>query len=308
MEIELKRKIFLEKLDKKFQKLECFNKFAGLGFLRKVLRLLFCPEIYLPYLFLRTSNKEIKEVNLFWNKKIKIKSQEIPFFAVAGILPGGAEYKLTKFFIKNLKETDIFYDIGANYGFYTYLALEFCKEVHSFEPLPFVFENLKLNLKDNQKVYLNEIALSDRNGVTKIYLPNTGHLDSTGSSTIIEESLDKHYYKFSESLEIKTITLDEYLKSHNPPTVIKLDVEGAESLVIEGGLNFFKNYSPIITLEAWSPEEGGEISMRAVQKLRDLGYKSYFINQDGELEFVEGDLSLIVKKQNLYDDNFVFKK
>jgi hypothetical protein len=48
--------------------------------------------------------------------------------------------------------------------------------------------------------------------------------------------------------------------------------------------------------------------MKAVEKLRELGYKSHLINKDGDLELVNGDLSLIVDQENLYDDNFIFKK
>jgi hypothetical protein len=139
-------------------------------------------------------------------------------------------------------------------------------------------------------------------------LPANSRFDVSGSSTIVEAALDKHYYKFSKSLEIETTTLDNYLKNHNKPTIIKLDVEGTESLVIKGGYEFFKNNSPIIAMEVWSSKEGGEISMKAVEKLRELGYKSHLINKEGDLELVNGDLSLIVDKENLYDDNFIFKK
>jgi FkbM family methyltransferase len=309
MDTELKRKLFLEKLEESFRKIEKFEKFSGQGLIRKIKRLFFSPNIYITYLWYRFNPIKKREIRLFWGKTINIIFKDKPpFFSITGTLPDEAEYKLTKFFIKNLKENDIFYDIGANYGFYTYLALEFCKEVHSFEPLPYVFENLKINLENIENVFLNQVALSDKNGKAKIYLPANSGLDALGGSTIVEEALDKHYYKFSKSLEIKTTTLDNYLKDHNKPTIIKLDVEGAECLVIKGGYEFFKNNSPLIAMEVWSSKEGGQISMKAVEKLKELGYKSYFINKNGNLELVNGDLSLIVDKENLYGDNFIFKK
>jgi FkbM family methyltransferase len=309
MDTELKRKLFLEKLEESFRKIEKFEKFSGPGLIRKMERLFFSPNIYITYLWYRFNPIKKRKIRLFWGKIINIIFKDkLPFFSISGILPGEAEYKLTKFFIKNLKENDIFYDIGANYGFYTYLALEFCKEVHSFEPLPDVFQNLKINLENVNCVFLNQVALSNKDSQTRIYLPANSGLDTSAGSTIVEETLDKHHYKFSKSLEIETTTLDNYLKNHNKPTIIKLDVEGAESLVIEGGYEFFKNNSPIIAMEVWSSKEGGEISMKAVEKLRELGYKSYLINKDGDLELVNGDLSLIVDQENLYDDNFIFKK
>ena len=85
-----------------------------------------------------------------------------------------------------------------------------------------------------------------------------------------------------------------------------MDVEGAESLVIEGGEEFFKNNSPTITMEVWPKNGGGEISMRAVNKLRELGYQSYIIEKDGGLKKNTGDLSKI--SLNHCSENFVFKK
>ncbi len=309
MDTELKRKLFLEKLEESFRKIEKFEKFSGPGLIRKIKRLFFRPNIYITYLWYRFNPIKKREIRLFWGKTINIIFKDKPpFFSITGILPDEAEHKLTKFFIKNLKEDDIFYDVGANYGFYTYLALEFCKEVHSFEPLPDAFENLKMNLENVENVFLNQVALSDKNGKAKIYLPANSGLDASDGSTIVEETIDKHHYKFSDSLEIETITLDNYIKNHNKPTIIKLDVEGAESLVIKGGYEFFKNNSPIIAMEVWCSKEGGEISMEALEKLRELGYKSHLINKDGDLELLNGDLSLIVDQENLYNDNFIFKK
>jgi len=218
-------------------------------------------------------------------------------------LEGISEYKLTKFLIKNLKETDIFYDIGANYGFYSFLGLEFCQEVHSFEPISYIFENLEENFKNIPNIFLNNIAIFDRNGLTFLYINIMG----SGGSTIIEEVKNRLIRK-SNKIEVQTITLDDYVKNHSKPTIIKLDVEGAESQVIGGGKEFFKNNSPVISIEVWPKGKGGEISMKAVEKLRNLGYQSYFLNLAGDLEKIDGDLSEKVDSDDLTNDNFIFLK
>ncbi len=308
--IEEKRKYLLDLLEKPedFADKQSLNfaKFTGSGTKRKIQRLIFAPEIYLKHLevkFLRrigiNPKKHYYNVNLYGLKNIRIKEAEsnlnndlLPLFF--------AEYNLTKFFVKNLKENDIFYDIGANYGFYTHLALEFCKEVHSFEPQPDEFENLSNNLKDDKRVFLNNVALSNNDGITKLLLAEE-------SSSIISEIQTELSKEFKQKIEVKTITLDDYLKTHNKPSILKIDVEGAENLVLEGGKEFFKNNSPVIAMEVWGDyfNNGKNKNHKsAVKFLKDLGYKCYKINDDGELNLInEPDY------QNLETyGNFVFKK
>ncbi len=59
-------------------------------------------------------------------------------------------------------------------------------------------------------------------------------------------------------------------------------------------------------MEVWSKDNNREISMEAVEKLRSLGYRSYSINKDGEIEEVCDNLLKIITL-NLFD-NFILKK
>jgi len=297
-----KRKIFLEKLDKRYKKFERFNKYAGRGFIKKIKKLLISPNIYIPYIFsrfylFRNYNFVTK---LFWGKEIvfSIKDASAAMLHSSGLLLG--EYCLSKFFIKNLKENDVFYDIGANYGFYTYLSLEFCREVHSFEPLADVFEKLRYNLTESKNVFLNNTAVSNKSGDMLLYLSI-----SSDVSTINKNTIDITPYRYKDKINVKTLTLDEYLKNHSRPTVVKMDVEGAENMVIDGGKEFFKNNSPIIAMEVWTGDNCKKISMRPVEMLRSLGFQSHYINFDGEIEKIDGDLSEVVRSCG---DNFIFLK
>lgn len=311
MKIEEKRKFFLEVLDKKYNEFLKTNskveRYAGPGIKRKLLRFIFAPKSLKINLLRRKigffHKKLLRKSKLFWGKEIILDIKDWEGFQLnqLGFL-SNYEVKLTKFLIKYLKETDVFYDIGANYGFYTYLALEFVKEVHLFEPIPEVFEILELNLKGKKNVHLNKVALGDREKEEDFYFVEQG----SGKSTLIESALKYIYFPYRK-IKVKIITLDEYVKNHTPPTFLKLDVEGAESLVIEGGSNFLKNFSPAISMEVWSKERGGKISQKAIEKLRSLGYNSYFIKEDGEIEISFGDLtSKILPPQEI--DNFIFLK
>jgi len=260
----------------------------------------------LPYIFYRLSFKNKKGISLFWGRKINIlpKDQEVFMLSIFGQLFDEREIRLTKFFIKNLKPIDVFYDLGANYGFYSCLAAEFCKEVHAFEPQHNIFENLEENFKNIQSVTLNNVAVSDQNKIITMYV----NKNSSGTGTIIQKATQlKQFGGKSEIIEIPSITLNDYLKNHSKPTVVKLDVEGAESLVIKGGYDFFKDNSPIITMEVWSKDNGGEISMEAVSILEKLGYHPYFINNNGDLEHTPFILEENFKNE-IKIENYVFIK
>lgn len=209
------------------------------------------------------------------------------------------EAKLARFFLKNLKESDTFYDIGANYGVYTRLASKICREVHSFEPLPSAFSLLKENIKRAKNIFFNEIALGEKSGEFTIYVNKA----DSGSSTMLQERKDFDLENFQEEIGVKVETLDEYIASHSKPTVIKMDVEGTENLVILGGVRFFRENSPIVAMEVW----GGKwkrFPLRAISLFSDLGYEMFAINADGSTrktdeEFIQS-LGVI--------DNFIFKK
>ena len=239
---------------------------------------------------------------MFWGKEIRLDTGDLDgaVLGSVGTLPYEQELRLTKFFIKQLSKNDIFYDIGASYGFYTHLALEFCKEVHAFEPIPEAFVCLKESVAKNENVFCSNVALSDTNGSS--FLSLMSKQDRTGGSIIAEKR--NMAQEDTVRIPIQTITLDSYIKDHTKPTMVKIDVEGAEAMVLEGGKEFFQSNDPVISMEVLPRRSGGEISMRAVEKLREFGYRSYVINSQGELEPIEGDLSERIRSF----ENYIFKK
>lgn len=281
----------------------------GPGLVKKIKRLIFSPSIYIPYCLYRLGlyRKKDQTTKLFWGRQIKVSLFDLEafFLNLCGLLSHPSEVKLTKFFIKNFKENDIFYDVGANWGFYTYLALEFCSQVHSFEPLPNIFKYLLKNLSNEHKCFLNNVALSNFCGESKIY---SGKESSRGSTIRTELFLTNKKY-FEKEILVKVTTLDEYLKTHSSPTVIKLDVEGSENLVIKGGIKFFKNFSPIVAMEVASNNHYlANLYTEAIRLLKSLGYKSFYLNEEGELKRAEGDLTKLVEKSGYICDNFIFLK
>ena len=243
----------------------------------------------------------MKKVKTFWGRDIYVyladaDASALYFFNTLY----GNEIKIIKFLIKNFKENDIFYDIGANYGFYTLLAQEFITngEIYSFEPNPKIFKLLEENSKLNafKNTFLNEIALSNQTGEAEFYRRDI--VRHSGGSSLIKYSNFRKY----KIIKIKTITLDEYILDHKPPTIMKIDVEGGEPFVLKGALKLLKKYSPIIIME-FLPDD---LHKEAANILLNNGYSLFRIENDGSVVSVnERDL---LTNDTSPEANYVFKK
>jgi len=302
---EGKREKILNLIEIKEKPLKEFHqRYVGPGLLKKIKRLLKYREKYLKYSLSRLISASVK-IKTFWGKEI-LPSSEIILYLL-GTLSSNQEIKLNKFLIKNLPENSIFYDIGANIGFYSLLVDDIIvqKEIHAFEPVPSIFKHLKDNFSNTQKIFLNQIALFNKEGEIDFYDGLELH---SGASTVDISGINPAIVSKFKKIKIKATTLDRYCFSHSLPTFLKIDVEGAEGEVIEGGMETLEKINPVIAMEVWRKPFNNKSHLKAIEILYRLGYKSYKINQDGELIFVE---KLIPEKEISEEDNFdnfVFKK
>ena len=312
MTIEKKRIKLLEEFNKTSKKSQAYYKISGPGVYQKIRRFFLLRSKYLIYALSKKGliSKDL-EARLFFGKNITLPSNDLdmyPMYFFGTLQP--EESPLTRFFIKNFKENDIFYDIGANYGFYSYLAKTLINrgEVHSFEPNPTVFEYFKKN-KKGQDIYLNNCAVGDKDGEVYLFGSFKENIYRSGSSSIVESvasyELNKDFY--DHKISISSIRLDTYVKSNKPPTIVKIDVEGAEPLVIRGGENMLSMFSPVIIMEVWGGKRGEDFSRNAIQKLSQLEYKKISkINEYGEkVKIQKVDFSSI---PNMSYENWVFEK
>ncbi len=301
-----------------FNKKTKYLKFVGKGLYKKMLRGFYSPFKnpfknpikYIGYVFWTINHKinlispKNKKVKLFWGKEINLDldNKDSLTINVLGFLAMYEEWPLIKFFIKNIKDDDVFYDIGAHMGFYSHLALEFSNEIHTFEPQPEIFSSLRKQFVGENKIKLNNLALSDKAG----YIDFFRSLNASVLGTINPQSMEHQNINW-DKIKVDADTIDAYILENKKSTILKIDVEGAEEMVIRGGENFFRESSPTVVLEVWPEKNGGDISMKAVELLRKLGYSSYKIDFDGNLRLVSGDLSKSMTS-GFFFENFVFKK
>jgi len=190
-------------------------------------------------------------------------------------------------------------DIGANIGF---LSREFARlaghagRVAAFEPDPATLDCLKFNTRSFPTVQPVHAAVSDLNGLCKLFL----HPTSGMSNSLV------HDWENSEAIDVSSITVDKWL-AENPefqkPHVVKIDVEGAEKRVLDGMRATLHDNPDIILIVEFCPKLlGGEDESRnLLETLRSHG-ALFTINQSGEIMKVHDDETI---HNSLNKDDFV---
>lgn len=141
-----------------------------------------------------------------------------------------SEKEILEDILDEIADDDVFYDIGANVGLYSCFVGSKSPEgsVYSFEPHPVNVDALKKNFQLNDvSGTIFQMALSDEEG--------TFELSSEGSKAGLgEHSLDTTQSESTVPVTVRQ--LDSLRTEHDipVPTIIKIDVEGAELNVIKG--------------------------------------------------------------------------
>jgi FkbM family methyltransferase len=140
---------------------------------------------------------------------------------------------------REIKRGGVFYDVGANVGFYSLLAalLTDPARVYAFEPLPanvaYLRRHLELNGIRNVNVF--ELAISDSPGTALFEVEQTRAMGRLGTDG---------------KLRVQTATLDALLREEQiaPPDCVKMDVEGTEFRALLGARECFARHRPKLFL------------------------------------------------------------
>ena len=169
----------------------------------------------------------------------------------------------------NSDGSSVFYDIGSHFGYMVKIAILAGLEdsnIHTFEPDRFRFYVLSKNNK-HDSIHLNRKFVSD---------------------TISKNSL----------------TIDSYITTHDPPNVVKLDIEGAEYHALKGMSQTITSHRPVLFVEVhptYLPTFGHQAE-DVISFLSDYKY---------DLQILEGEewvpVSSNFSKYNNYPQAFTLK-
>tara|TARA_B110000971_G_scaffold152270_1_gene155506 strand:- start:93 stop:791 length:699 start_codon:yes stop_codon:yes gene_type:complete len=156
--------------------------------------------------------------------------------------------------LKSLKKLNINYifDVGSHRGesIDYFIKLKNLKKIQSFEPQKDIFLVLKKKYKNNNKVILNQIALSQNENYKDFYIND---LSSTSSfSRLNKKSLwlkikNKILNKKNpiiNKVKIRSLTIDKFIKQKKIKKIdlLKIDTEGHELEVLKGALKTIKEH------------------------------------------------------------------
>lgn len=171
-------------------------------------------------------------------------------------------------------------DGGANIGLYSVIAAESVGPqgmVLSFEPSRATFEVLHRNTRQYMQVNAVNAALNDQSGEAQLY-----HINGATS----EYSLAPDNGSNEAGELVRLVTLDEICTALSITRIdfVKLDVEGAEQLVLRGAAKVFAEFKPIVMFEVSERPTAFSLSPQGAWLwLANLGYSFWMIGPDGAL-------------------------
>jgi FkbM family methyltransferase len=135
-----------------------------------------------------------------------------------------------------LRPGSIFFDLGANVGYFTLLAASAvgpAGQVHAFEPITENTDVITWNLTHNclRNTVVNTVGVSDGSTATLLVIKPLGFGSSAWASITMTHSDDN-----TEPVTVPAVAIDDYVAQHviAAVTLMKIDVEGAEMLALRG--------------------------------------------------------------------------
>jgi len=198
---------------------------------------------------------------------------------------------------KHLRQGMVFLDIGANIGYFTMLAAQAVGpsgQVFSFEAsqanASLIYLSARLNKFDNVHIFPFALASSRGTWVYESFSSN-GRL----------VPFDANFQLLPGRTLVYAMPLDGLLHDQKRVDVIKIDIEGAEYMALEGAKELLRRCRPVIFSE-FSPFQlkstSGKSGRDYLELLRSLNYDICLLSHTGETSSVRGDAQQVL---NAYD-------
>ena len=146
-------------------------------------------------------------------------------------------------------------DVGANWGSHTlYCSCLAGKDgfVYAFEPFPPVFAELEWHIQANKCTNVQALpyAISDEDGTASFIIGGSASEGGLQEVSPIPSAQQESFLVATRKLDSLVEELE--LKRVN---LIKIDVEGAESKVLQGACGLIERFHPYLIIDLHTPEQ-----------------------------------------------------
>jgi FkbM family methyltransferase len=191
-------------------------------------------------------------------------------------------------------------DIGSNKGVFSYLLAAQGLDVHAFEPIPLFYERLKRTAPHNLQCH--NMALSNEDGEAAFHIPlkNGRILNQIATLRTLDASQE------CITISVQTRRLDS-LELGNIG-FIKIDAEGFEKQILQGGLDTIARDRPVMLIEIEENHTGEDIET-SLEFVEQLGYTTHGYHQ-GRVTPLKDFFDIETHHRNpdggRYYNNFIF--
>ena len=247
-------------------------------------------------------------------KVMRLKTNQTNYPAFLVFWNGYLNFEYTNIFVRLIKKVRVFYDVGANIGYYSLLAAmeNDAVRVVGFEPasgpLHYYRENVRLN--GYQNIRVESIALSHQRGEIVFHeVKNTKYRYLTHNLAGESNAGSKTTQRNFVPTPVPTTTLDQYVAGAGETTIdlIKLDTEGTEHLILEHATRVLEQMQPIVICETlfnmieapleqlfkaygyefYNHTEPGLIRVDSIIRREDDGVRNCFFVPPGKRHLIE---------------------
>lgn len=210
---------------------------------------------------------------------------------------GSHEPLSTKILMENLHEGMRIADVGANLG---YFALQEAKVVgpkgvvYAIEPIPQNFFLLKHNVALNnlENIQVFNLAIGDEDGSLDLFLSYASNWASAFKTPI----------NIDQKITVPSKRLDTFLKDKGKVDLVRMDVEGYETKIVDGMEETLKQKNLMLFMEIHPLFTGKDRCKEFLQKLDNFGFAPFavvFGNHPGKLIKNVTDMKSLIRNDYL---------
>lgn len=167
-------------------------------------------------------------------------------------------------------------DVGANKGSFLYWLSRWCEggKVVAFEPQPDLAAYLAKmrSALSLENVQIEASAVFSESGTRELFIPE-GHKPGASLSTAGLSYATLH------AITVPTVALDDYFSESQKVSVLKIDVEGAETEVFRGAERILRKDMPLLVFECEARHISAGTISDVFRQLEKIGYRGSFVDR-----------------------------